>query len=43
MAIPPLVDIRDLHVTFTGGPKPIRAINGVDLPANSGIGSNEVI
>ncbi|PTM53383.1 ABC transporter ATP-binding protein [Phreatobacter oligotrophus] len=36
MAIPPLVDIRDLHVTFTGGPKPIRAINGVDLTLDRG-------
>ncbi|MDX2104455.1 MAG: ABC transporter ATP-binding protein [Alphaproteobacteria bacterium] len=27
----PLVELRDLTVTFTGGPKPVAAVNGVDL------------
>jgi ABC-type dipeptide/oligopeptide/nickel transport system ATPase component len=27
----PLVSIRDLKVTFTGGAKPVRAVAGVDL------------
>lgn len=31
-----LVDIRDLKVTFTGGPKPICAVNGVDLSIDRG-------
>jgi peptide/nickel transport system ATP-binding protein len=29
--VEPLVDMRDLTVTFTGGRKPVRAVNGVDL------------
>ena len=30
------VDIRDLHVTFTGGRQPVRAVNGVDLQVRRG-------
>lgn len=36
LTVPPLVDIQNLKVTFTGGPKPIRAINGVDLALDRG-------
>ncbi|WP_439575644.1 ABC transporter ATP-binding protein [Phreatobacter sp.] len=36
LTAPPLVDIRDLKVTFTGGPKPICAVNGVDLSIDRG-------
>ncbi len=32
----PLVSIRDLHVTFTGGKKPVQAVNGVDLTVARG-------
>jgi len=32
----PLVTIRDLHVTFTGGARPVRAVNGVDLTVARG-------
>ena len=32
----PLVAIRDLHVTFTGGARPVRAVNGVDLTVARG-------
>ena len=28
---PAYVDIRQLHVTFTGGKKPVQAVSGVDL------------
>ncbi|NBQ88415.1 MAG: ABC transporter ATP-binding protein [Betaproteobacteria bacterium] len=31
-----LVDVRDLQVTFTGGRKPVRAVNGVDLQVARG-------
>lgn len=31
-----LVDIRDLHVTFTGGRQPVRAVDGVDLQVARG-------
>jgi peptide/nickel transport system ATP-binding protein len=31
-----VVDVRDLHVTFTGGPKPVRAVAGVDLRLHRG-------
>lgn len=31
-----LVDVRDLHVTFTGGRKPVRAVDGVDLQVARG-------
>ena len=36
LTAPPLVDIKGLKVTFTGGAKPIRAINGVDLALDRG-------
>jgi peptide/nickel transport system ATP-binding protein len=36
LTAPPLVDIQDLKVTFTGGPKPICAVNGVDLALERG-------
>lgn len=32
----PLVDVRGLRVTFTGGRKPVQAVNGVDLRVNRG-------
>ena len=31
-----LVSVRDLHVTFTGGRAPVRAVNGVDLDVARG-------
>ncbi|MDI9330307.1 MAG: ABC transporter ATP-binding protein [Alphaproteobacteria bacterium] len=36
--VPPevLVDVRDLHVTFTGGRRPVRAVDGVDLQVRRG-------
>jgi len=33
---PPYVDIRQLHVTFTGGKKPVQAVSGVDLRVQRG-------
>ncbi|MBN8944857.1 MAG: ABC transporter ATP-binding protein [Rhizobiales bacterium] len=36
LSVPPTVDIQNLHVTFTGGPKPIAAVNGVDLTLGRG-------
>jgi peptide/nickel transport system ATP-binding protein len=33
---PPLVDLRDLTVTFTGGRAPVRAVNGVSLRVRRG-------
>ena len=30
------VDIRQLHVTFTGGKKPVQAVSGVDLRVQRG-------
>jgi peptide/nickel transport system ATP-binding protein len=30
------IEIRGLHVTFTGGPKPVRAVRGVDLSVDRG-------
>ena len=33
---PPFVDVRNLHVNFTGGRKPVPAINGVDLQVRRG-------
>ncbi|MFD0668829.1 ABC transporter ATP-binding protein [Ramlibacter sp. MAHUQ-53] len=32
----PFVDIRQLHVTFTGGPRPVEAVSGVDLQVRRG-------
>ena len=32
----PLVEIADLHVTFTGGKKPVQAVNGVSLAVQHG-------
>lgn len=32
----PLLDIQDLHVTFTGGSRPVQAVNGVDLAVERG-------
>jgi peptide/nickel transport system ATP-binding protein len=32
----PLVQVRDLRVTFTGGRSPVRAVSGVDLTVNRG-------
>lgn len=32
----PLLDIRDLSVTFNGGAKPVRAVDGVDLQVRRG-------
>ncbi len=32
----PIVDIQNLTVTFTGGPKPVAAVNGVDLRVGEG-------
>jgi peptide/nickel transport system ATP-binding protein len=31
-----LVDVRDLHVTFTGGRAPVKAVDGVDLQVRRG-------
>ena len=31
-----LVDVRDLQVTFTGGTRPVRAVDGVDLQVRRG-------
>lgn len=36
LTAPPLIDIQNLKVTFTGGPKPISAVNGVDLALERG-------
>jgi peptide/nickel transport system ATP-binding protein len=36
LSAPPLVDIQGLKVTFTGGSKPISAVNGVDLSLERG-------
>ena len=33
---PSYVDIRQLHVTFTGGKKPVQAVSGVDLRVQRG-------
>jgi peptide/nickel transport system ATP-binding protein len=33
---PAYVDIRQLHVTFTGGKKPVQAVSGVDLRVQRG-------
>jgi peptide/nickel transport system ATP-binding protein len=33
---PPFVDVRGLRVSFTGGPKEVRAVNGVDLQVRRG-------
>jgi peptide/nickel transport system ATP-binding protein len=35
-ATPAFVDIRQLHVTFTGGKKPVQAVSGVDLRVQRG-------
>ena len=32
----PAVEIRDLRVTFTGGRKPVQAVNGVSLAVQRG-------
>jgi peptide/nickel transport system ATP-binding protein len=32
----PMIDIRDLNVTFTGGRKPVHAVNGVTLSVQRG-------
>ena len=32
----PFVDVRNLRVTFTGGKKPVEAVNGVDLKVKRG-------
>ncbi|MEN9630727.1 MAG: dipeptide transporter ATP-binding protein DppD, partial [Pseudomonadota bacterium] len=32
----PMVDIQDLRVTFTGGKKPVKAVNGVSLAVQRG-------
>ena len=32
----PFVDIRNLHVTFTGGRRPVHAVGGVDLQVQRG-------
>ncbi|WP_300716902.1 ABC transporter ATP-binding protein [Hydrogenophaga sp.] len=32
----PFVDVRNLRVTFTGGKKPVEAVNGVDLQVKRG-------
>ncbi|MDH4425378.1 MAG: ABC transporter ATP-binding protein [Acidovorax sp.] len=32
----PFVDVRNLRVTFTGGKKPVEAVNGVDLQVRRG-------
>ena len=36
MSTPAFVDIRQLHVTFTGGKKPVQAVSGVDLRVERG-------
>ena len=36
MSQPPLVDVRDLRVTFTGGRRPVRAVDGVHLQVARG-------
>lgn len=36
MSEAPLVDVRGLRVTFTGGRKPVQAVNGVDLQVKRG-------
>ena len=33
---PPYVSIENLNVTFTGGARPVKAVNGVDLRVNRG-------
>ena len=35
-AAAPYVNIRNLHVTFTGGRKPVQAVGGVDLQVQRG-------
>ncbi|MBS4045516.1 MAG: ABC transporter ATP-binding protein [Ferrovibrio sp.] len=35
-AAAPMIDIRDLNVTFTGGRKPVRAVNGVTFSVPRG-------
>jgi peptide/nickel transport system ATP-binding protein len=35
-AAAPMVSLRDLRVSFTGGPKPVHAVNGVDLDVGRG-------
>jgi len=35
-AATPVVRVRDLHVTFSGGARPVRAVNGVDLTVARG-------
>ena len=32
----PYVSIENLNVTFTGGARPVKAVNGVDLRVNRG-------
>ena len=32
----PYVSIENLNVTFTGGARPVKAVNGVDLHVNRG-------
>jgi hypothetical protein len=32
----PLVDVRGLRVTFTGGRRPVQAVDGVDLRLDRG-------
>jgi len=32
----PYVDVKNLHVTFIGGKKPVKAVNGVDLKVRRG-------
>ena len=34
--VAPMVEIRDLRVTFTGGKKPVQAVNGVSLAVQRG-------
>jgi peptide/nickel transport system ATP-binding protein len=36
LTTPPAVEVRDLHVTFTSGARPIRAVNGVNLTLERG-------
>lgn len=36
MSEAPVVDVRGLRVTFTGGRKPVQAVNGVDLRVDRG-------
>ncbi|WP_368415341.1 ABC transporter ATP-binding protein [Falsiroseomonas sp.] len=33
---PPVIEVRGLHVTFTGGAKPVHAVRGVDLAVDRG-------